>query len=121
MRESQERIQPDLSDFGATLRHDLAAWSEAQAQHAWAVGSERIARWAGRALWAVVAASALLLALACAHVALAVALGGWSGWLAVAGLILLEAGTFWVLWRIALRDRWTLFLLNQMHSHGPQV
>ncbi len=113
--------EPDWSDFAATLRQDLGTWCQAHYRHSLAVGSEAAAQWLGRALCAAALGITALLVLACLHVALAVALGGWAGWLVVAGALLLEAAGFLLVWKAVLRDRFHLFVLNRLHSHASSL
>lgn len=112
---------PDLGLFMDAVMEDGKGWLEAQKQYATLAGSEKLGRLSGTLLVSVVSALFIGAVLFMASIALAIWLGRVIGdmalgFLSVAGIFLLLAIIFYLVWRHVLRDRITLAVVNAVHE-----
>lgn len=112
---------PDVGLYLKDLTDEAKAWFEAQKNVSKLEASEQIGNLAGMLL-----ASAILgLIVATVLILWFIALGLWFGqllgntalgFLAAGGLFLIVGGIFYLVWRMVLRDKVTLAVINAIHA-----
>jgi uncharacterized membrane protein YqjE len=121
-----EEHEPDIGNFLDAVSADAVAYVEARRQLFALNASEKAGRFAGKFLLAVVVFLITIAVFVMAGLALALYMGRWLddnalGFLATAGIFVVLALLFYLVWRLVLRDRITLSVINAVHAEHEHL
>jgi uncharacterized membrane protein YqjE len=118
--------EPDIGNFLNAVSADAVAYVEARRRLFTLNASEKAGRLAGKFLLAVVVFLITIAVFVMAGLALALYMGRWLGdnalgFLATAGIFVVLALLFYLFWRLVLRDRITLSVINAVHAEHEHL